>query len=104
MKRNIMIGIVVALLLTLVAITLIACAPAEEAVVAEDATEVKGVYQNLDPDREYYLVSSHQAHPYFLDSHIGLRYAAEYFNVKITALGPDAWDTAFQATYRRKHT
>lgn len=98
MKRNIMIGIVVALLLTLVAITLIACAPAaEEAAPAEEAAAMKGVYQDLDPDREYYLISSHQAHPYFLDSHIGLRYAAEYFNVKIIAGGPDAWDTAAQA-------
>ena len=57
----------------------------------------KGVYQNLDPDRTYYLCSSHQAHTYFADSHIALRYAAEYFNVKIVASGPDAWDTAAQA-------
>ena len=98
MKRNIMIGVVVALLLTLVAITLIACAPAPaEEVATDEVVAMKGVYQDLDPDRKYYLVSSHQAHPYFLDSHIGLRYAAEYFNVKITALGPDAWDTAAQA-------
>jgi ribose transport system substrate-binding protein len=57
----------------------------------------KGVYTNLDPDRTYYLCSSHQAHTYFTDSHIALRYAAEYFNVKIIAAGPDAWDTAAQA-------
>ena len=58
---------------------------------------VKGVYTKLDPNRTYYLVSSHQAHTYFTDSHIALRYAAEYFNVKIIAAGPDAWDTAAQA-------
>jgi ribose transport system substrate-binding protein len=58
---------------------------------------VKGVYANLDPARTYYLCSSHQAHTYFTDSHIGLRYAAEYFNVKIVASGPDAWDTQAQA-------
>ncbi|GHV85244.1 hypothetical protein AGMMS50230_08520 [Spirochaetia bacterium] len=57
----------------------------------------KGVYANLDPNRTYYLCSSHQAHTYFADSHIALRYAAEYFNVKIVASGPDAWDTAAQA-------
>jgi ABC-type sugar transport system substrate-binding protein len=97
MKRKVMHGIVIALVLVLVAVTLIACgAPAKEA-ASSTGGDVKGVYQNLDPNREYYLVSSHQAHPYFLDSHIGLRYAAEYFNVKITALGPDAWDTAAQA-------
>jgi ribose transport system substrate-binding protein len=55
------------------------------------------VYANLPADRTYYLCSSHQAHTYFTDSHIGLRYAAEYFNVKIVASGPDGWDTAAQA-------
>ncbi|GHV73563.1 hypothetical protein AGMMS49940_08650 [Spirochaetia bacterium] len=58
---------------------------------------VKGVYQNLPAGRTYYLCSSHQAHTYFIDSHIGLRYAAEYFNVNIVASGPDAWDTTAQA-------
>jgi ribose transport system substrate-binding protein len=58
---------------------------------------VKGVYTNLPADRTYYLCSSHQAHTYFTDSHIALRYAAEYFNVKIIASGPDGWDTAAQA-------
>ncbi|MDR2662792.1 MAG: substrate-binding domain-containing protein [Treponema sp.] len=57
----------------------------------------KGVYANLPADRTYYLCSSHQAHTYFTDSHIALRYAAEYFNVKIVASGPDGWDTAAQA-------
>ena len=100
MKRKVMLGIVVALLAVLVVVLLVACGnTATDASSSDDATasEAKGVYQNLDPDREYYLVSSHQAHPYFLDSHIGLRYAAEYFNVKITALGPDGWDTQAQA-------
>jgi ribose transport system substrate-binding protein len=32
-----------------------------------------------------------------MESHLALRYAAEYFNVKIVAAGPDAWDTAAQA-------
>lgn len=59
--------------------------------------QAKGVYQDLDPNRTYYLCSSHQAHTYFADSHIALRYAAEYFGVKIVALGPDAWDTDAQA-------
>jgi ribose transport system substrate-binding protein len=58
---------------------------------------VKGVYANLPADRTYYICSSHQAHTYFADSHIALRYAAEYFNVKIVASGPDAWDTQAQA-------
>ncbi len=40
--------------------------------------EAKGVYQDLDPNRTYYLCSSHQAHTYFTDSHIALRYAAEF--------------------------
>ncbi len=47
--------------------------------------------------RTYYLCSSHQAHPYFADSHIGLRYAAEHFQVNIVAAGPEGWDTTEQA-------
>jgi ribose transport system substrate-binding protein len=86
----------VALLVGLVSLMLVACGDKEEDNGGATG-DVKGVYQNLDPAREYYLVSSHQAHPYFNDSHIGLRYAAEYFNVKITAVGPDAWDTSAQA-------
>ncbi|MDR0402954.1 MAG: substrate-binding domain-containing protein [Treponema sp.] len=59
--------------------------------------DAKGVYTNLDPNRTYYVCSSHQAHTYFADSHIALRYAAEYFNVRIVASGPDGWDTQAQA-------
>jgi ribose transport system substrate-binding protein len=47
--------------------------------------------------RTYYLCSSHQAHPYFADSHLGLRYAAEHFQVNIIAAGPEGWDTTAQA-------
>lgn len=47
--------------------------------------------------RTYYLCSSHQAHPYFADSHLALRYAAEYFQVNIVAAGPEGWDTKAQA-------
>ena len=97
MKRLVLRFVVVALFLALVAVTLIACTPAATTDTASGGAASKGVYQDLDPNREYYLASSHQAHPYFLDSHIGLRYAAEYFNVKITAVGPDGWDTAAQA-------
>lgn len=48
-------------------------------------------------ERTYYLCSSHQAHPYFADSHLGLRYAAEHFKVNIIAAGPEGWDTTAQA-------
>ena len=97
MKKNILRGIVMVLILVFAVVTLIACGSTAKDTAASGGAAKKGVYQNLDPKREYYLVSSHQAHPYFKDSHIGLRYAAEYFQVKITALGPDGWDTAAQA-------
>ena len=58
----------------------------------------RSVYPNLDPNRTYYLISSHQAHTYFADSNLALRYAAEYFNVRIVASGPDGWNTAEQAS------
>ncbi|MDR1251621.1 MAG: substrate-binding domain-containing protein [Treponema sp.] len=79
-----------------VAILAFGCAPRGSGAQTASSTS-KGVYANLDPNRTYYLCSSHQAHTYFTDSHIGLRYAAEYFNVRIVASGPDAWDTQAQA-------
>lgn len=104
MKKMKLIQIVLALVL--VAMLVIGCAgapaaPAEEApaeAAAAEAVPDQAVYfANLDPDRTYYLCSSHNAHTYFADSHLALRYAAEYFNVNIVALGPDGWDTDAQA-------
>ncbi|MDR1903361.1 MAG: substrate-binding domain-containing protein [Treponema sp.] len=79
------------------AILVAGCGPKSSGTAAGGSGGAKGVYANLDPNRTYYLCSSHQAHTYFTDSHIALRYAAEYFNVNIVASGPDAWDTALQA-------
>jgi ribose transport system substrate-binding protein len=93
MKKLGILGIALALA---VAILAVGCGPKSGGETAAGGS-VKGVYANLDPARTYYLCSSHQAHTYFTDSHIGLRYAAEYFNVKIVASGPDGWDTAAQA-------
>ena len=59
--------------------------------------EPQVVFKNNPAGRTYYLCSSHNAHAYFAESHLGLRYAAEYFGVNIVALGPDGWDTAEQA-------
>jgi ribose transport system substrate-binding protein len=91
-------GILGFALVIAVAILAFGCAPkGGGSETAGGSSTGKGVYANLDPNRTYYLCSSHQAHTYFADSHIGLRYAAEYFNVKIVASGPDAWDTQAQA-------
>jgi ribose transport system substrate-binding protein len=89
-------GILAIALVLAVAILAVGCGPKSGGEAAA-GSGAKGVYANLDPARTYYLCSSHQAHTYFTDSHIGLRYAAEYFNVKIVASGPDAWDTQAQA-------
>jgi ribose transport system substrate-binding protein len=93
MKKFGILGTALAIAVVIVAIS---CAP-KAAQSAGGGVDTKGVYAKLDPDRTYYLCSSHQAHTYFADSHLALRYAAEYFNVKIVASGPDAWDTAAQA-------
>jgi ribose transport system substrate-binding protein len=87
------------LVVALVAIIGAACTQpktttASEATVAGSSAETSVVAAE---QRTYYLASSHQAHPYFADSHIGLRYAAKYFNVKIVAVGPEGWDTKAQA-------
>jgi ribose transport system substrate-binding protein len=94
MKKIGILGITVVLAIAILAF---GCAPKAAEAAAAGGSGVKGIYTNLDPNRTYYLCSSHQAHTYFTDSHIALRYAAEYFNVKIVASGPDAWDTAAQA-------
>jgi ribose transport system substrate-binding protein len=94
------IGILSAAVLIGVVVFVLGCSqkPATSAdTAAASGAEVKGIYTKLDPNRTYYLCSSHQAHTYFTDSHIALRYAAEYFNVNIVAQGPDAWDTTAQA-------
>lgn len=84
-------NISIALFLLLVATLVVACAgPAAEATTAPDAA-------GDQPMRTYYMISSHQAHPYFADSHLALRYAAKYFNVNIIAAGPEGWDTKAQA-------
>ncbi len=60
MKRLVLRSVVVALFLVLVAVTLIACsAPATSDSASGGGAATKGVYQNLDPNREYYLCSSH---------------------------------------------
>lgn len=47
--------------------------------------------------RVYYYVAGFHGHPYFLDMHLGFRYAAEQFGVEIKKLGPDGWDAKAQA-------
>jgi len=85
--------VTVLLAVLLVATILVACtAPAAAPQAAENAAPAAD-----KPMRTYYMISSHQAHPYFADSHLALRYASKYFNVKIIAAGPDGWDTKAQA-------
>lgn len=77
---------------------LVACAPEAVEDVAAPATEAAAEEPEQEAEmRTYYMVSSHQAHPYFADSHLALRYAAEYFQVNIIAAGPEGWDTQAQA-------
>lgn len=45
----------------------------------------------------YYYASMMQGHPYFLDAHLGLRYAAEKLGVEIRTIGPQGWDPAAHA-------
>ena len=47
--------------------------------------------------RVYYYVAGFHGHPYFLDMHLGFRYAAEKFDVEIKKAGPDGWDAKAQA-------
>lgn len=85
-------GVLAILLLLTILVT---CAPAATPEAAPAATEAAA--EEPKEERTYYMVSSHQAHPYFADSHLALRYAAEYFQVNIVAAGPEGWDTQAQA-------
>lgn len=87
----------IALTILLVMVVMVACGantaePADTANDSAPAAETESAEA-----RTYYMVSSHQAHPYFADSHLALRYAAEYFQVNIIAAGPEGWDTQAQA-------
>lgn len=91
MKKVLRSGVVLLLILG-VMMSLTAC----KAEVAEKEAVNEGTVVEKE-DRTYYLVSSHQAHPYFADSHLALRYAADYFGVNIVATGPEGWDTKAQS-------
>lgn len=89
--RKISIALVVLLLATVV----VACSSNAADANTPDAPAAD--VEQPKEERTYYMVSSHQAHPYFADSHLALRYAAEYFQVNIIAAGPEGWDTQAQA-------
>lgn len=97
MKKNIFFKlVVVGLAVLLVVLSLMACANApattETEVVSGDGAETP-----VEATRTYYFACCLQGHPYFGDAHIAFRYAADYFNVNIVAIGPDGWDTQGQA-------
>lgn len=83
------------LIVLLIVSVLVACSSAEPEEAAPAAAEAAA--EQPEETRTYYMVSSHQAHPYFADSHLALRYAAEQFGVNIIAAGPEGWDTQAQA-------
>ena len=95
-QRNVSIGLVVMLIATI----LVACAaPGSARSCRTCSSRCRSTCSPAadQPMRTYYMISSHQAHPYFADSHLALRYAADYFKVNIIAAGPDGWDTKAQA-------
>lgn len=52
---------------------------------------------SLAAERTYYYASQVLGHPYLLDIHLGMRYAAEKLGVKIVTVGPQDWDPAGHA-------
>jgi ribose transport system substrate-binding protein len=47
--------------------------------------------------RVYYYCAGFHGHPYFLDTHLGFRYAKEKFGCEIITVGPQGWDAKAQA-------
>ncbi len=69
---------------------------AEEEVseAAEEAAEVaeEEVVVTAESDRVYYYCGAVWAHPYFLDTLLGIEYAKQAYGVEIVRLGPDDFD------------
>lgn len=47
--------------------------------------------------KHYYYIGAVNAHPYFLDTWLGIEYTKKALNVDITVLGPNDYDTAKEA-------
>lgn len=83
------------LMLLVIAVSLAglnSCGAKEEAAVTQ-----AGADEAQQEKRVYYYVAGFHSHPYFLDMHLGFRYAAETFGVEIKKMGPDGWDAKAQA-------
>ncbi len=48
--------------------------------------------ETAEEQRHYYYAAAVHAHPYFIDTHLSLKYTAEKFGVKITTVGPQDWN------------
>ena len=78
-QRNVAIGLVVMLIATILVACAAPAAPEAAPPAAPAAADAAAPAAAADqPMRTYYMISSHQAHPYFADSHLALRYAADY--------------------------
>ena len=55
------------------------------------------VAQKPQKKRVYYYAAGFHGHPYFLDTHLGFRYAKQKFGVEIKTVGPQGWDAVAQA-------
>src|ERR1700710_237887 len=56
------------------------------------ALSLGGAAQAEGAKRTYYYASQLQGHPYLLDSLLGVKYAAQKFNVNVVPIGPQGWD------------
>jgi ribose transport system substrate-binding protein len=85
---------VLSLILIVASMSVLVSCGAKEETTASAAAETATVEQEK---KVYYYVAGFHSHPYFLDMHLGFRYAAEKFNVEIKKMGPDGWDAKAQA-------
>lgn len=69
---------------------------AAAALISTVLTAPVAVAQDSD-QRVYYYATQLLGHPYFLDGHLGLRYASEKFNVEIRHAGVQGWDPTAHA-------
>ncbi len=83
------------MLAALTLIVLAALAGCKDTPASKNDTQVTSTAseQKSAQERVYYFVSGFQAHPYMIDAHLGFKYAAEKFGVKIVKMGPDGFDS-----------
>jgi len=87
-KASFVLALVLLCVLLMLTFTIAGCSGKKEEKVAVEDKEEAGPKEK----RHYYYIGAVNAHPYFLDTWLGIDHAKEEFDVEVTVLGPNDWD------------